>query len=309
MKATVIWNPAANSGRDVSGRLDAVGRRMAALGWEVVRVTTPSPREPFEWRQAVLSSASMLIAAGGDGTVHEVVTGLAGVDGWGADRVLGVLPLGTGNDVAKLLGIPNDEAFLRAVEANRPVAVDTLEVRCRREGETVTRHGVLFAAVGFGTELVRQTTPGLKRWLGPNLCYSAGFFRAVWTHRTVGMRVTGDSLSFEGPCLLACAANAPHSGGGLMQIGPGASMCDGRMNVSVIRESARWDVLSQFPRLLRGTHVRHPNVTYREQTHVRIETDVPVGVAVDGEIVGETPAEIRVSAGSIRMLTQSGRVV
>ena len=266
-----------------------------------------------------------VIAAGGDGTVHEVASGLiAG----GSRAVLAVAPFGRGNDIAQLAGVfgsvgRDDEAAIRAILEPRPVTLDTIRVTWRENPSAGTesggaaaesiervRHALLFGGVGFVGELLRKTTPATVKWFGPRWCYSAGFFRALFSFRPPVLRVRSE----QGEQVLSNAVavvvgNAPFAGGGLMRIGPGASMTDGVLELTLIEAVGRWALALQFLRLLRGTHVRHRQVRFFRGHWLEVSADPPQLLALDGELLGISPVRFEVNPRSLTLLTGPASVV
>lgn len=266
-----------------------------------------------------------VIAAGGDGTVHEVASGLiAG----GSRAVLAVAPFGRGNDIAQLAGVfgsvgRDDEAAIRAILEPRPVTLDTIRVTWRENPSAGTesggaaaesiervRHALLFGGVGFVGELLRKTTPATVKWFGPRWCYSAGFFRALFSFRPPVLRVRSE----QGEQVLSNAVavvvgNAPFAGGGLMRIGPGASMTDGVLELTLIEAVGRWALALQFLRLLRGTHVRHRQVRFFRGHWLEVSADPSQLLALDGELLGISPVRFEVNPRSLTLLTGPASVV
>jgi diacylglycerol kinase (ATP) len=259
------------------------------------------------------------IAAGGDGTVHEVASGLiAG----GSKAALAVAPFGRGNDVAQLIGFPGlagrgDAAAIRAILEPRPVTIDTIRVTWRDpdsagsasleasvgDGEQV-RHAILFGGVGFVGELLRKTTPATVKWFGPRWCYSAGFFRALFSFQPPVLRVRSE----QGEQVLSHAVavvvgNAPVAGGGLMRIGPGASMTDGVLELTFIEAVGRWELALQFIRLLRGTHIQHRQVRFFRGAWLEVSAEPSQSLALDGELLGISPVRFEVNPSSLTLLT------
>ena len=260
-----------------------------------------------------------VIAAGGDGTVHEVASGLiAG----GSKAALAVAPFGRGNDVAQLIGFPGlagrgDAAAIRAILEPRPVTIDTIRVTWRDpdsagsasleasvgDGEQV-RHAILFGGVGFVGELLRKTTPATVKWFGPRWCYSAGFFRALFSFQPPVLRVRSE----QGEQVLSHAVavvvgNAPVAGGGLMRIGPGASMTDGVLELTFIEAVGRWELVLQFIRLLRGTHIQHRQVRFFRGAWLEVSAEPSQSLALDGELLGISPVRFEVNPSSLTLLT------
>jgi len=305
----IVVNPRARAGCDQRLRLEALESAMKQAGHRVIRRETAGPGGGAECAAGLVHETDVVLAAGGDGTFCEVVGGMLAS---GGSRAWCVAPLsfGTGNDVACHLGLKQDRQLLAALDrfhrAGRLPEVckehDILEVRCRRDGREVVRHGFLFAAVGFATDILRHTTPGVKRWFGQHLSYPVGFFRALAGWNPVELRVRTERGSVCEPLVVALAANAPHAGGGVMRIAPDASLCDGLAEISLVRALGRCAIARQFFRLVRGTHVRDPRVEYFRSGWMEVDADEAQAVAVDGDIVGETPMRVRVLSRAIRVL-------
>jgi len=319
--ALLIRNPASASSRKQAVRLERFVARLAEGGVRCEVGVTGRPGHALELariegarlaRSAGTAGFDCVIAAGGDGTVHEVASGLiAG----GSPVALAVAPFGRGNDIAQLVGvsgagIPDDEAALRAILEPRPVTLDTIRITWREDDETGgtsrerVRHAILFGGVGFVGELLRKTTPATVRWFGPRWCYSAGFFRALLSFRPPVLRIRSERGDEVLPhAVVALASNAPFAGGGLMRIGPGASMSDGFMELTLIEAVGRLELALQFVRLLRGTHVHHRKVRFFRGRWLEVSADPEQPLAFDGELLGASPVRFEVAPRSLTLLT------
>lgn len=236
-----------------------------------------------------------MVAVGGDGTVLEVAGALreAGRSRPGS-WALGILPMGSGNDAACMAGVGRLDQALAALGSGVRRSFDLIEVECRTENGPVRRDALIFAGAGLAADILRDTTPGMKRWLGGRLGYIAGFFRALWRHRPYPMEVRVDGRPERGGFAAVVAASHTHAGGQTMHIGPGGRPDDGLLEVSLIRSPGRIAVGRQFISLLRGTHVHHPAVQFGPGRHVELAGPEPVPVQADGECLGTTPARFRV---------------
>lgn len=295
----LIINPAAAASRDQSARLERLVRALEAAGCSVTRRSTQAPGEAVELARTA-EGCDIVIAVGGDGTVSEVASGLA-AHGAGAPA-MGIAAFGTGNDMAQLARTRSDTELVESIRSGEERRFDVISVRCKSGGAVIERAALLFAAAGFATELLKQTTPRVKRWFGPKLCYSVGFFRALFIYRAPMIRAQAPGVDVSERMLLACAANSPHAGGGMMQLGPGARLDDGVMNLSLIRQATRFEAAVQFPRLLRGTHIGHPKVRYFTGTELTLTADRPVEIAIDGDLIGTTPAKFELKPGALRIV-------
>ena len=223
----LVVNPKANAGRDQGVRLRQFREALAEDGHAVRMMETAGAGGGVACAQAMAGEVDLLLAVGGDGTFCEVVGGMLTAER-GIVRAVAPVSFGTGNDVARHLGLRRESDVLAALREfhrggpDRVRRLDVLEVRCRAGGREVVRHGFLFAAVGFASDILRQTTPRVKRWFGPQLSYSVGFFRALAGWKPVPLRVSTERGMIEEPLVVAMAANAPHAGGGGMRIAPGA---------------------------------------------------------------------------------------
>jgi len=299
----IVSNPAARGGGDHSARLAAFVGRLRAGGCEVRRVATRGPGDGAA-RAAENVDAGTIVAAGGDGTFREVVEGVLSVPG--ARPRIGVLAVGTGNDAASLLGLGSDDTLAAAVLGGGERALDVIEVCLRENGVERVRHAVLFVAVGFSGDLLRATTPRVKRWFGARLSYPVGFFLALAGHRAVRLRVRTGRGAIDEPLVVALMANAPRAGGGMMRIAPRADMADGLAEVSLIRGLGRLQIAGQFLRLVRGTHVDHPKVEHFTDVAMEVASDPAQRVALDGDLVGETPMRARLLKAAVRVVAVQG---
>ena len=301
-RVLLILNPTARAGRaareifDVRSQLENAGchvtlRETAGRGHATVLAAAAADAGEFE----------VIAAAGGDGTAREVCSGV--LSSARPDQPVAIIPLGTGNDLAHVAGTGSLAAALRAVTAGTPRTFDTIEVACVAGNRPLVTHAFCFAAVGLAADVVRLTTPTVKRIFGPRLCYSVGFFRALAGYRPVAAQVATDAGNHAGEYLLICAGNTARAGGRMMHLSPGASPHDGALDLSLIRATSRVEVALQFIRLLRGTHVRHRRAAYFRTKDINVTTATPSEVQLDGDTIGLTPARFTVRPGALRLIT------
>jgi len=280
----VVVNPAAGGGR--VARLWPRIRDLAEHRARVVFTAGPGEaagivREAREER---------VIAVGGDGTVHEVLSGLR------PDQALGVVPLGSGNDFARMLGVHRlgpKEALVRALSA--PV----------RRVDLGVANGRPFAAsfgVGFDAAVARRAL-GAPRFLKGMPRYLYALFLELWGLELP--RLTLSSLGrtlYTGPFLLAALMNGPTYGGG-MPIAPHADPADGRLEAVVAGRFSRLGVLGVLPRLLGGRHLDHPEVRAFSASSFTLDFDREVWAHADGEPLGAARRfEVRVVPEGLRVL-------
>jgi diacylglycerol kinase (ATP) len=295
----IIANPQANAcraPRDFDGILNYLRGRHHAFDFQI----TDNAGHTTRLTAHRAHHYHTIAAAGGDGTTNAVAHGLlsAAPD----DVALAVLPIGTGNDAARAIGLLSLDTALDTLCNGTVRRIDAIEVTCQLNGRAVTRFSLVYAAAGFATEILKQTTPTVKRLAGPRWAYSVGLLRALARLRCPTMRVRTDTMELDGALLLAAAGNAEAAGGGLMRLFPGAVIDDGLLNVTLIDRLSWFQILRRLPHLYRGTHVHLPHVHTATATTVDVATRSTIDVQVDGEICGGTPAKFTLRPGALRVV-------
>ena len=293
-----IINPAAAAGR-CPGRWADLQDGFCQDGIQGKSRFTVHPGDAVRFAQELGRECDVVVAVGGDGTLFEVASGLllAGA----ANTVLGVVPLGTGNDAARQCGISDTVQARLALRGTRTKTMDVIRIRCQMEGATVLRYALLFGAVGIAGEALKRTTPLVKRVFGQRLAYPVGAFRAIWTYRAPRMRVTCDGQTWENRFLLVCASNGEMAGGG-MRLAPGARIDDGLLDVNVCEAIGRWATVALLGQVCRGRRMSHPKLRYLTARTVTVEADPPLEVEADGELIGHTPAQLEVMPQALKIL-------
>lgn len=291
--ATVILNPAAGGGRAGRARepLAAAFRRE---GWSVEIIPTERPGHATELAQAAArDGAQRVIAVGGDGAVHEVANGLlAG----GSTAALGVIPIGTGNDFAKLVGVYRhsvDRAVSRLVSAV-PRRFDA--------GKVLGEFFVNTLGFGFGPAVVqtRNGMPGLKGFLS----YLIPVLRTFARFRPPLLEVTTDDHAERGNMMMVEVCNGTTAGGSY-RFAPGADPCDGWLDVCLIRRIGLPRFLAALPRVMRGTHVTMKEVAVLRTRKLTIRAvDAPLLLHLDGELrtPGVQECTVTVEPGCLNVL-------
>src|SRR6266436_2577606 len=247
-------------------------------------------------QDAILQGRQALIALGGDGTFQALANAA-----WGADVILGVLPVGGGNDFATALGLPADAlTATEAILCGHPRFVDLVRVRTA-EGRTRLYAGG--GGIGLDAEAARFASGAYRRFPGRTR-YIASALRALagFTPLEVHVEFSGsDIVPHKGNALLAAVLNTPTYGAGL-RLAPGAALDDGVLNVVLIEDIGTLGVLRLLPRLMGCGELRTSRVKRWKARSVRLTTRKPCEFHGDGEILGSTPVEIEVVPGAIQVL-------
>jgi YegS/Rv2252/BmrU family lipid kinase len=282
----LIANPAAGGGR--AGRaLPAVESSLRAHGLPFRTERTTGLEHARELARQAAERGEIAAAFGGDGLVGAVAGALAGTGG-----VLGVLPGGRGNDLARVLGIgqsPESACAVLAAGIERPLDL----------GEVDGRRFVGIASCGFDSEANRIANE--TRVVRGNLVYLYGALAALarWTPATFTLSYDGTERVMTGYSV--AAANSKAYGGG-MYAAPDAELDDGLLDVVTVSDVPRRRFLAQLPKVFKGAHVENPEVDVRRAAELRIAADRPFTVYADGDPIGELPVTVRALPGALRVL-------
>jgi YegS/Rv2252/BmrU family lipid kinase len=285
-RALLIVNPSAGGGR-AARVLPSIEAGLGAHGVGFrTELTRDLPHAVALAREAA-QNGEIAAALGGDGLVGAVAGALRGTGG-----VLGVLPGGRGNDLARVLGIDRDPGAAATVLATAPER--TLDL-----GEVDGRTFVGVASCGFDSEANRIANE--TKFVRGNLVYAYAALRALagWHHARFTLGIDGETVTLRG--WTVAAANSKAYGGG-MYVAPGAELDDGLLDVLTWSASSKLQLLSLMPRVFKGTHVEAEEVTVRRAREVTIAADRPFTVYADGDPIGELPVTIRALPAAVRVI-------
>jgi diacylglycerol kinase (ATP) len=253
-------------------------------------------------RDAALSGIRLIVAVGGDGTVHEVVNGLIDADSGthlGDDPVLGVVSSGSGCDLVRTFGLDRAPDILAHHLASDAVhRIDVGRVRFHdAAGQRQVRLFVNVAEVGFGGA-VAATARRLPSRLGPRR-YTLGIIAAWGSFRRVPMRIVHDGGAYDSDLCNLVVANGQFFGGGL-KVAPRALPDDGRFDVQAWGGTVS-DVVRAARQLRVGSHLQRSDVRSWPSASVEVTTDVPVLIEADGELLGRSPASFDLLPGRLAL--------
>lgn len=283
---TVIYNPTSGRGKRASDWRVARERLVSA---GACFLQTEGPGHATLLAKQASMDGGTVVAAGGDGTLSEVVNGI-----FGTEACLGVLPLGTGNDFARCIGVGTD--LVVAVDAILGDQKRQIDVLRWTIGDR-TGLGVNVAGAGFDAMVATRINAGFRRLTGTT-AYVAAVLDTLMKYRPVSIRVTVDGVTTETTAMLCSVANCQTYGGG-MRIAPDASLDDGLLDVVIVEGVGKLEFLKTFPKVFAGKHIEHPKVKVLRGREIRIESEHPIPVLNDGEIAGTTPIDFEVLPRSL----------
>ena len=299
-RLVVAINPSASFGKGSSVG-PAVVQTLRALGHQVTSLQEPDIEQLMaSARAAIAHKPDALIVVGGDGMVNLGTNLLAGTK-----VPLAIVPSGTGNDMARGLGIPHDntEAAIAALLAalDRPArAIDAgrMSYLDPETGEPTTRWFASAVSAGFDS-VVNERANRMTRPKGASR-YTIALVLELFRLTPITYRLVLDGVELHTKALLVTVGNNVSIGGG-MKVTPDALIDDGLLDVLVVRPLPRLSFVRIFPRVFKGTHVTDPRVTIHRVSTVRIESDTAVAYA-DGERLGPLPIEVTVVPRALRLL-------
>jgi diacylglycerol kinase (ATP) len=289
----VVVNPTA--GKNTGARIGADAVRLLAASGRTIVDLSAMDAEHARARVTEAMAAreiDVLLVAGGDGMVHLGLNLCAGTD-----VPLAVVAAGTGNDIARELGLPVRDAVkaVERIEAGGTRRID-LARHVTPSGRTKWFGGVL--AAGFDA-VVNERANGW-RWPKGQMRYNLAILRELPVFKPIPYVLELDGVREETRAMLVAIGNGPAYGGG-MQVVPGASFDDGLLDVLVLDEVSVPEFLRVFPKVFSGAHVDHPAVRIRRARSVRLEAKGIVSYA-DGERFAPLPIDCEVVPGAVTVL-------
>ncbi len=300
----VVCNPTAGHDRAARAR-SAVLSGLAGDGRTVLDLTGRDYADALARARAALAEGlDALVVVGGDGMAHLGANVLVGTG-----LPLGVVAVGSGNDIASALGLPvhdvgaSLDSLRRALESRTSRVVDAVAVST--PGQAPSRWYVSSLCAGLDAAVAVHAAR--LRWPRNGGRYVRAIFAELSAFRPYGVRITADGETWEQDATLVTVSNTPLFGGG-MTVAPGAQPDDGMLDLVTATGLPRHAVLRLFPLLFSGRHVDHPAVRVRRARSVRIEpltergANPPVAV-VDGEPLAALPLQCDVHPRALRVLT------
>jgi YegS/Rv2252/BmrU family lipid kinase len=288
-RVLIVFNPTAGQAESFQQDLHAAAEVWREHGWQVDLRPTAGPGDGTRIaREAAAQGYDVVVAAGGDGTINEVVNGLAGTS-----AALAALPVGTANVWAREIGLPLQP---------RAAAETLLQAQVRRIdlGCAGGRYFLLMAGVGFDAAVVGEVLPPEKRRLGI-LAYVLRALGVALRYRGTRVRLQLDGRRAGGRVLLVVIGNSQLYGG-VVKITARAIIDDGLLDVCIIKGSSLGSAPLRMLSILLRRYNTDPKIEYHRARSVRVESRRGLPVQVDGDHIGRTPMTFEVAPGALRAL-------
>lgn len=286
MKIKVILNPYANRW-GAQARIPEVESALNAAHLDYDLALTTESRNGTELAKTAVSEGyDAVVAAGGDGTISEVSNGLiTAVSDNMPTLPLGILPIGTANDLAKMMGLPMDvPAAAKVIAAGHTQGFDAGRIQYDGKIHYFDNNSAIAMEPMITLEHMK-----IHRVSGEARYYLA-LIKGVIKLKAWQMSIIWDDGEYIGPTYLLSVCNGPRTGG--MMIAPGASMNDGFFDIVLAPEVPKTTVINFLLKLTKGTHVNHPIITFTRTKSIKITSEPGTPLHADGEILSESAKEI-----------------
>lgn len=281
-RARLIYNP--SSGREMLRKhLPDILECLERAGYETSTHATQGEGDAKQAaHDAVLRQFDVVVAAGGDGTIYEVINGIAQHQ---KRPALGIIPGGTTNDFARALNLPKD-----MVKAAKVIARGTK--RAFDVGKVNQQYFINIAGGGTLTELTYEVPSKWKTMLGQLAYYVKGIEKLVLLKPTK-MKIESKEMTIDEEMMIFLVANS-FSIGGLKRIAPKADLHDGYFDVLAVKKTSVPEFIKIATQALRGEHLKDPHVVYFQTSELKVTSEHKVQINLDGELGGTLPARFKV---------------
>jgi diacylglycerol kinase (ATP) len=306
MRTAIILNPTAGSASDING----ITQALAALGDIHIDLTCSPEHAEACATGALENNYRRIVAAGGDGTINRILNGLAAAPGGIAalrEIELGILPLGTGNDLSYSIGmnLPLSEAIDALIAwKTRPVDIIRLDAHTL-DGKPISRLFLNASAGGFVKSVGQTTDPALKRTALGALAYAFNAAASLDDVQHYNAEITADSQPLDHRAIATLVSSGRTIGGGI-EAAPDARLDDGLVDLLIIPEASLSELLMAGIEALTGAAAFSKLLETRRAREIHITATPPMPLSADGEEAGHTPATYIILPRAIHMVFGPG---
>jgi len=235
------------------------------------------------------------IIVGGDGTLNEVINGvLASSEVFLNELTFSMIPVGTGNDWCRSYNIPNNfSEAVKIIKSGKKVTQDLVKVTYFENDEVRTRYSANISGIGFDAHVAIKSNLDKQRNKSGILVYIKNVISSLMHYKSVQSKVIFDDNEINCKLFLLSAGKGKFNGGAMMQL-PYAKPDDGFLDFTLIEDISKFDVITQLPKLYKGTHITHPKISTYKTKKLRITSEEKIFLEVDGETFGHSPFEFEI---------------
>lgn len=299
MKVAIILNGLSGSKKFFYSRLLPVMREHATT--DVLE--TRSQTDAFEFSvHAVSKKYDLIIAAGGDGTIHQVLNGMLRSN-TAAEHLpmLTILPVGSGNDFARTVKISlRPEEWKKRLTCRMPALMDIGSTTFQKDGREHHAYFMNVASAGMGPEVLNKMSSGKKRF-GSAVAYYVAILSTFFSYRCMPVIINTPGWQWRNPLRTLAIGNGKFFGSGLC-IAPDAKLSDGKLSAFICGNVSVLDFIRYTSTLKRSGKIIHPKINYQSAEKLELTSEMPCRIEADGELLGFLPARVEVIPGRIKFL-------
>lgn len=250
------------------------------------------------------------IVVGGDGTLNEVVNGIFMQKDVPADEfIVGMIPVGTGNDWCRMFNVPfKYKKAVKVIKKQKIFIQDIGKVEYFNADTPVIRYFINVAGMGYDAIVAAKTNKDKSRGRGGPLVYLKNLFTSLlfYKYSNTSIYIDDAEKPLSNLTFSLSVGICKYNGGGMMQL-PDAIADDGILNMTLIKKLNKFSVLKEVKHLYDGTFIKHPKVETFTGRNIRIASDPPIQIEVDGESLGHSPFKFEILPGSLKVITGNSR--
>lgn len=250
-------------------------------------------------KEATANGFDTILAAGGDGTLHQVLNGILQSEAK-TFPALGLIPLGSANDFARTVGQPTSADYLiNLLQKNAPSLLDVGKVKCNDEkGYEITRYFINVCSLGMGPLVVKRLERNRKKW-GVTLSYLSSILTTFFTHKPQHITCTTSDWVWEGKARVVAVANGTAFGNGIY-IAPDALLNDRLLNSFIAENVPLWKFLFYLQTLKSKKKIVNEHISYKTIRLAQLTSAISCALEAEGELIGFLPATIEVQPAFLK---------
>ncbi|ROL57498.1 diacylglycerol kinase family lipid kinase [Bacteroidetes/Chlorobi group bacterium ChocPot_Mid] len=245
-----------------------------------------------------------IIIVGGDGSLNEVINGLLSISANALNEItVSMIPVGTGNDWCRSHKIPsNTEDAIKLIIKNNIIRQDLAKATYNEGNQIQSRYFANISGIGFDAHVAIKSNLDKKNNKSGILVYLKNVISSLINYKSVDSIIEFNEKVINCKLFLLSVGKGKYNGGAMKQL-PFADLTDGFIDFTLIENISRFDVLTQLPRLYKGTHINHPKISTYKTKKVSISTIDKIFLEVDGETFGHSPFEFEVIPNALKVIT------
>jgi diacylglycerol kinase (ATP) len=299
----IIVNPNAGNGKGKKD-WDRIATLLARNGISFASKFTEKKGHAIEFaRDAVSDGFRKIVSVGGDGTLNEVVNGIYSQDQCKASEVtVGMIPVGTGNDWGRMFGIPLVyEGAIKVIKEYRTMPHDVGLITFYNGPVQEKRYFINIAGLGFEAVVVKKTNKQKDKGKSSQAIYFFNLVTSLLSYKKVISNIIIDGKTTTSRVFSINVGNGRYCGGGMRQT-PDALPDDGLLDITVIRDMTRFEIVKSLKLLYDGTILSHPLVDGYRSTNLKVTSESEMYAEADGESLGHTPVEFSIIPAGIKVV-------